>query len=228
VSNSEFVCFRAPDDQRVHAKWGPKENRIALTPCGFEHDVFFEAPFQCIVRKRQMADIIWAALKPCLISERVVDLFHSAGLTGFEIRPADVRLMFPHEPSESVYWQLIVTGWGGIVSPESGIRQVIDPTRPDGIFWGTATNPGAIIDAKQWDGSDFFIVWPLPNYWWISQRVVDVLMTNRLRRYEIAAPSEMDILCQAYSDGIKFSPGRLRQFFSLDRARHIGEPLGIF
>ena len=32
------------------------------------------------------------------------------------------------------------------------------------------TNPEFLIDESQWDGSDFFMVWPLPRFIFVSNR----------------------------------------------------------
>jgi hypothetical protein len=179
------------------------------------------------VRKRQFADIIWAGFWTCLISDPVLRLFQTEGVTGFDAYPADARLMFPHEPNEATYWQISVSGWGGFVHPDSGIHQVFDPTRAGKLLYSPCTNPETIIDTSQWDGSDFFIVWPLPMYWWISPKVVGLLEKHRLKRYEMAPPADLRF-GSPVADNIGFMPGRLRHYFEDERARLIGESLGIY
>jgi hypothetical protein len=187
------------------------------------HEQFFEHPFRCIVRKRQMGDILWPGTRPCLISNRVLNLFREAELSGFEVRPADVRLMFPHDPKDAVFWQLIVTGWGGIAHPDSGIHKISHPTRER--VYSHCTNAAAILDCEQWDGSDFFIVWPLPNYWWVTSRVEEVLRKGNFRHCRLVRPEHLRFAESV--DEVGFGPGRLSQYFTMDRARAIGEPLGI-
>jgi hypothetical protein len=149
-------------------------------------------------------------------------------VSGFEVVPAEVRLMFPHERHQAVFWQLWVTGWGGISSPESGIRQLEDPNRPGKLVYGPCTNLRAIIDPRQWDGSDFFFVWPLPAFWWITPKVVDILQQNKLKWFRLVPPEQLTTLKEETVDGIAFMPGRLRYYFDDERARLIGEPLGIY
>lgn len=190
VGDNTFSCFQGPNEYRYKAEWASHVNKYVILRNGDEHAWFFQRPFNCIVRKQQMADIIWSGILQCLISNHVLNLFREEGLTGFEVHPADVRLMFPHDPKEAVFWQLTVTGWGGMAGPSSGIRTISHATRSD--VYSHCTRPAAIIDQKQWDGSDFFIVWPIPNYWWVSSRVAALLKRNKLKRCRLVSPQDLE------------------------------------
>ena len=72
-----------------------------------------------------------------------------------------------------------------------------------------------MIDASQWDGSDFFIVWPLPLYVFVTSRVVQVIRDHRLMGVRLKTPAELEI------DGA--SPGRLSHWMPEDRARQLRE-----
>jgi hypothetical protein len=100
-----------------------------------------------------------------------------------------------------------------------------DPSGLDRLVYSPCANPGEIIDAKQWDGSDFFIVWPLPNYWWVTSKAAMLLQRHKLKRFRLVTPQELTFGLQAGEIG--FGPGRLRQYFSEERAKQIGGSLGI-
>ena len=218
--------FRSGHDYQQCPKWGPGENDHLWPSREMFHEQFFQRPFRCIVRKRQMGDILWPGTRPCLVSDRTLALFRAAKLTGFDVRPADVRLMFPHDPAEARFWQLVVNGWGGLARPESGIRQIADPAGSDRLCYTDCTNPGEIFDPRQWDGSDFFIVWPLPNFYWITDRVREVLQSNKLKHYRLMPAEELRF--ESSVGDVVFGPGGLRYHFTEERAREIGEPLGIY
>jgi len=225
--SSPFWCFEPRHDYQQCPKWGPGENRHVWPTREMFHNQFFENPFRCIVRKRQMGDILWPETRPCLVSDRTLSLFRSARLTGFDVRPADVRLLFPHDPHEAKFWQLIVTGWGGMARAESGIRRIPDPAGTGRLCYTGCTSPREIIDPDQWDRTDFFIVWPLPNYYWITDKVREILQSNELRHYRLLPPEEFKSEA-IVGDEVVFGPGGLRYYFSDERARGIGEPLGIY
>jgi hypothetical protein len=223
-ADGEFFHLTGPDEPSRKAEWG-KGNEYAIAPDGETYAWRFQRPFRCIVRKQQMGNIIWSGWIQCLISDRVLNLFRDEGVTGFEVHPADPRLMFPHDPKDAVFWLLTVTGWGGMARPESGITGLNDPTGLDRLAYSRCTNPGEIIDPTQWDGSDFFIVWPLPNYWWVTSKVANLLKEHKLKRFTLVPPQDLTFGLQ--SGEIDFLPGRLRQYFSEERAKQIGGPLGI-
>ena len=65
------------------------------------------------------------------------------------------------------------------------------------------------------------MVWPLPMYVFITDRVRKAILENHLSGVRITAISELK-----KTDG--FSPGRLRTCMPEGRARQLGEPLGIY
>jgi hypothetical protein len=224
MPTSSFYCFRRPGVSRLEAEWAEGNDYQTISD-GETCAWLFNRPFRCIVRKQQMADIIWSGWIQCLISDHVLNLFRDESITGFEVHRADPRLMFPHEPKDAIYWLLTVTGWGGMARAESGITRLRDSAGLDRLVYSRCTNPGEIIDANQWDGSDFFLVWPLPNYWWVTSKVATLLNKHKLKRFRIVPPQELTFGIE--SGEIGFSPGRLRQYFSEERAKQIGGPLEI-
>ncbi len=225
----EFFCFDDHRISRLYPKSGPGNTHRRMSDggcCWFE----FERPFRCIVRKSQMADILWGTLGlDCLISDRVLNIFRSEGITGFAVQRADARLMFPHDPKEAVFWTLSVTGWGGVARSESGMRRLDEPSMPDRFVYTPASDPAMIIDESQWDGSDFFMVWPMPAYRWVTSRVADIVARYKLKHVRLIPPAEMTVLTESGNkNGIGFTPEGLRHYLPEPRARKIGESLGIY
>lgn len=223
-TDGEFFRLTRPDESARNAEWA-KGNEYAMAADGETCGWLFQRPFRCIVRKQQMGDIIWSGWAQCLISDHVLKLFRDEGITGFEVHRADPRLMFPHDPKEAVFWLVTVTGWGGMARSESGITKIIDPSELGRLVYSRCINPAAIIDPQQWDGSDFFIVWPLPNYFWVTSKVASLLKKHKLKRFRLIPPQELTFGLQVGEIG--FGPGRLCQYFNEERAKQIGGPLGI-
>ena len=115
-----------------------------------------------------------------------------------------------------------MTGWGGVAPPESGIRLVQHCDACGALRYSGCNNPARIIDVSQWDGNDIFMVWPLPKFIFVTDRVLQMIRINRLRGVVLKSPGELDF----HSGG--FSPGRLSQNMPDARARKLGEPLGIY
>jgi hypothetical protein len=75
-----------------------------------------------------VGDFVWTWYSDCLITDRVLQLFHQAGLTGFKVRPVVVEKVkrLGKKKLEDIppLWELVVTGKGGDARPESGIRVI--------------------------------------------------------------------------------------------------------
>jgi hypothetical protein len=79
-----------------------------------------------------------------------------------------------------------------------------------------------LIDAAEWDGSDLFIVWPLPLYRFISERLAGILRTERSSGIKLIPASDIP-----FERGSLATPGRLLDWMPESRARALGDPLGI-
>src|SRR5690349_11849317 len=67
----------------------------------------------------QDQSMIWSWMSECLIHEQLLAILRAANLTGYRTRPATVR--FGNGVISKEYRELVVTGWGGVAPPESGI-----------------------------------------------------------------------------------------------------------
>ena len=60
-----------------------------------------------------------------------------------------------------------------------------------------------LIDASKWDGSDFFMVWPLPLFIFVTDRVVRAIHDSRLTGGVLKRPGDLDFsgVCGLVPDG---------------------------
>ncbi len=136
-----------------------------------------------ILSSPRVGDFVWTWQSECLITDRVLDLFQQAGLTGFEIRPVVVekvkRLGKRRLEEIPRLWELVVTGKGGDARPESGIG-VIYRCEACGMVRYSSYQNGILVDEQQWDRSDFFTVNGYPKYILVTERVKDLIIAHRL------------------------------------------------
>ncbi|HOP79129.1 MAG TPA: hypothetical protein PLZ21_01050 [Armatimonadota bacterium] len=174
---------------------------------------------------RRFTDFIWTWYSQCLIQDKVLNMFKEEGFTGFDVWPVRAKLKTrpnaPDAPEIPTLWEIILTGWGGIAPPESGIRviKIVEGCK----YYSSWTDASRIIDESQWDGSDFFMVWPLPGFIFVTDRVVEFINKNKLTGVK-AIPA--DAIAGPATESVV--PGYLRQWMPEPRAREIGEPLGIY
>ncbi len=171
------------------------------------------------LRGKGVEDFVWTWYSECLVQDHVLELFKARRFTGFDVKPAKARFKHRSEQARTL-WELIVTGWAGMAPPESGIKLIEHCPACRHQVYSACTHAERLIVPSHWDGSDFFIVWPLPNFIFVTDRVAKVVRENRLKGAVLKQPNELDL-----SGG--FTPGRLSYQMPPERARELGAALGI-
>ena len=172
---------------------------------------------------KEICDFIWIPILPyCIIRDSVLNLFRNKGITGFEVKPVKARFA-KSDKDPPLLWELIVTGWAGMAKPESGIRldEAASCQECGHLRYTGLRNPKELIAQREWDGSDVFMVWPMPRYIFVTDRVATIIRDSQLTGVRLVSMPEL-----RKTDG--FTPGRLHHYMPEDRARQLGEPLGIY
>jgi hypothetical protein len=175
---------------------------------------------------RQLEDFCTTSSSEYLSQDRVLELFRQHRFSGFAVKPVTARFEnSSHRPP--TLSELVVTGWAGLAKPESGIRfdEAGSCKICGSLHYTEITDAEQLIDESQWDGSDFFMVWPLPRYVFVTERVVDVIRDNHLTGVRFQPASEMKASPHVIPG---YGPGRLSYWMPEKRARELGEPLGIY
>jgi len=170
---------------------------------------------------KSKVDLVWTGVNECLISDKLLNLFKENNISGFTVYPAKVTYKNSEEKAPE-FWELIVTGWGGIAPESSGIKIHDYCEDCDRTKYTKPTHPEYLFDENLWDGSDFFMIWPMPGLRMVTQKVIDLLERNKIEYYVKIPVEEIKFTTNT------MSPGRLRNKMPEERAREIGEPLGIY
>lgn len=169
-------------------------------------------------------DFVWTWNADLLVRREVVSVFEAEGVTGFSTHPAMARFARgPGAAPAPILSEFVVTGWGGVASPLSGISldgKLSCPACGLLVYTGL-TNPANLIDERQWDGSDVFIAWPLPKFIIVTDRVADVI-----KRHELTG-AQLEKLEAIRVSAPTLSPGRLSYRMPEPRAHQLGDRLGI-
>ena len=166
-------------------------------------------------------DFTWVWGGDVLLSPRALSIFKQHDVTGFETRRAKVAYPKRSAAPPPELLELIVTGWGGPAAPAAGVS-LVSSCPACGYKCYVIAEPGRLIDPSSWDGSDIFIVWPLPKYRFVSERFATIIRKEKLSGTKLIPASDIPI-----AKGTEASPGRLTYRMPEKRAREIGEPLGI-
>lgn len=178
-------------------------------------------------------DFTWTWYGQCLIQDRVLQMLRDEGFTGFQVHPVSANWKRPPKrglpangvPEIPIIWELIPLGWGGVAPEESGMHLVrVDPATGRKVY-SKYTDPAKLVDEGQWDGSDFFILWPLPGHMFVSDRVAQFI-----KREDLTGAKMTRIQDLVWPGGIgdNCMPAPLHYYLPEPRASELGKPLGIY
>jgi hypothetical protein len=130
------------------------------------------------VVRRRVVDFSNPYFADIVITDRVLQTFEKAGLTGFRAEPTKIERVRKNCDKSKIplLWELIITG-SGHVHPDSGIR-LLRHCDGCGLDEYSAHEHRITIDESQWDGSDFFTVIERPSIYLVTERVKQVILEN--------------------------------------------------
>jgi hypothetical protein len=224
---SNFWCLGSPDSTARLADWDDEmDTETVICPIDEGHPRGGKrlTDLSVVLPGGAVQDFVWIWGSEGLVQDHVLKLFKANGLTGYQVKPVKARFKRASAQEPPVLWEIVVTGWAGIAPPESGIRLVEHCPACGFRVYSAWTNPERLIDSSQWDGSDFFIVWPLTGHIFITDRAADVIRGNRLSGAVLTPSTDL-----AFPQSVipQLSPGRLSYSMPEDRARELGAALGI-
>jgi len=147
-----------------------------ICPVNSQHRVSIRsAQLKVLLRTSNPSDFIWCGYIECLLQAKVIDYFLQQGWSGFSIAPAECTLKSRSQQTKIQVGELRVLGYGGIASsPGLSLKETCECGRE--VYQGKSK--GLKIDPQQWDGSDFFWVWPLPLGIIVTDRVAKALFKS--------------------------------------------------
>ncbi|MCX5661858.1 MAG: hypothetical protein NTW19_19445 [Planctomycetota bacterium] len=174
-------------------------------------------PLGVIFRKKVDTDFRWTWNSDCILTAKAIEVLRDEHVTGFEARP--IRAASPRQALPPL-WEMVVTGWGGMASEASGIQLTYRCPGCGHLKYSGALQADALVDESRWDGSDVFMVWPMPRFFLAAPRVTTIIRKHKLTGVRAVPLHKLNL-----RDG--FTPGRLSQWMPEERARELGEPLDI-
>ncbi|WP_162601562.1 hypothetical protein [Occallatibacter savannae] len=166
--------------------------------------------------------IIWGP--QITVHVTVVERLEREGFTGFRTQPA--RVSFLDGGISDQYKEFTVTGWAGVVRPESGMR-VLESC--SGCLWknyGPIADFDNVIDWDQWTGEDFFFVWPLTGHRLCTERAAKWLEVSGIRSFCLGQGFE-SLQREKRSLNFGIPRGPLSSVLPEDLAIKYGKSLGL-
>ena len=225
MTDTRFWNLCSPESTRKLAEWVHEEMDLESVVCPIE-DGHQRAgkrltDLSVTLSGRTIDDFVWTWYSECLVQDRVLEVFRTCGLTGYDVKPVKARFKRRAGEEPPRLWELVTIGWAGMAPVDCGIGIKRHCNACGSTIYTGCSDTSKLISTSQWDGSDFFMVWPLPGHIFVTPRAVQAIQDNRLSGAILKPVEALDLASGT------FSPGRLSYWMPEDRARELGGLLGI-
>ena len=158
------------DDKLPYASGMQLDTRLCHADSSHAAVSRWPRPLKVIGNPRFITDFEWTVYSDAIISEDVAKGLRSNGFSGIDLNPVEFYST-TETPFGRESWELKVTGWGGVAPASSGIRVLKRCAYCGHTDYSGYTSKENLFDIDKWDGSDFFLIWPLPRYIFITDDV---------------------------------------------------------
>ena len=179
-----------------------------------EKEVHKAVPVKHSMGGKSLSDIIWTTNAfPFIVSERIIDLFKSNGITGW--KSYDVNIFSKNNQLiDQKYYGLIITGRCGY-QDNSQSSIVMDK-------FGITTEPhakGFYFKDNYWDGTDLFMCKTDENgestmFRFCSQKVADLIKKEKIKNLSLKKTTDFSLSISLYdiklTDKQKFEMEKLK------------------
>ncbi len=214
-----YVRELSPNSNKEFDRW----ERIPSPTCDEHKTRRRVGPLHHFVSHNKRDELIVWGLE-IAVHASLVEQFEREGFTGFRTQPAFVT--FRDSATSDEYREFNITGWAGVVRPESGMRVIASCPGCHWKNYGPITDFAQVIDWEQWTEEDFFFVWPLVGQRLCTQRVANFLKSTGTKNLRIGPGFS---LLQERPNSLHFGipRGALSEYLPKDLAIKYGEPLGL-
>jgi hypothetical protein len=172
-------------------------------------------PIKVVGPVQRMTDFEWSVYNDIFVENDIVNKLQSTGFSGIEFRSAELYTT-TETPIGRQLFELKVTGWGGMAHPSSGIRvQEKCPLCGRSVYRGH-TSAAHLFDIDKWDGSDFFLIWPMPKYVFVTSEVAKFILKERYSGVNVC---ELGSFPKSIAGG--YSPGHIQDWYDKEEAAKI-------
>lgn len=248
----QFWYLTWPLERSAEVEWAKEMTSVPIGLCPLNPvHLSWEriSPLRVEIPRKRIYEFQWGAPGECIITDAVLKVLRDEGITGFEVQPVEakwrVRTKPPDPTKEDLgdylghvtpkvaaalppippLWELKVRGWGGLLAEDTGVR-LIDFCPGCGSSGYKQWKTGRFrIDESQWDGSDVFMVWPVPLYIFISDRLAQIIRRMRWGGVRLVRAEDLPGADER-SDSL--GPGPLTWYMADYLARQRGEPRGLY
>jgi len=169
-----------------------------------------------------LKDFTWTWDSDMLISPRALAVLQRHRITGFQVRRVEAEYPKTIKAAPPELYEVLVTGWAGWPAREAGLAVLRScPACGDTLF--SMAHPMRLIDPTAWDGSDIFIVWPLPRFRFVTDRLAHIIRQEKLSGATLLPLEKIRM-----EPGSEIDAGSLLQWMPEERANLLRQQFGVY
>ncbi len=219
----KFWLLTYPDNQRPLERAAQPTYDETSCPSTDRHAICKRmGDLHVIAHPSGLRDFTWTWISDMLISPKALALFERHSVTGFEVRRVVAEYPNPIRAQPPELYEVIVTGWGGLPAREAGLT-AMNSCPTCGYKKFSVAEPSRLIDPTAWDGSDIFMVWPLPRYRFVTDRLAGLIRKEKLSGAKLIPAQEIPM-----ERGTTLNPGSLFEWMPEERASLLRQRFGIY
>jgi len=175
-------------------------------------------PLEVIAPVEPHYDFQWTPYREPIVTPQVRQAFETAEITGLRFIPVRTQTTLG-DPFYQELYEMPVTGWGGMAPVGSGIRIKEECPRCKWRVFTGYQNAARLFNLDDWDGSDLFLIWPLPRFAMATGKAREVILAGRFTGVKLVPLTELQM--KALTPG--FTPGSVYNWFDEPRASELAE-----
>jgi len=179
-------------------------------------------PLKIVAPVQRMTDFEWTVYRDIIIEEDIVDSLKSADFSGVKFQGVEL-FTTTKTPLGRRAFELTAVGWGGMARADSGIHVVKECPFCKRRVYSGFKDPERLFSSEEWDGSDFFVIWPMPKYVFITRKVVDYMLKSGYSGVLVKPINKFP-----KSIAVGYSPGHLDDWFDGQKLAAIKRQFGSY
>jgi hypothetical protein len=220
---SQFWLLDPPEDQGLLVRAATPQAEKTPCPVSSDHSARLKRTGDLHVIADPLAekDFTWTWRNDLLVSPGVLAAFRRHRVTGFEVRPIVAAYPEPVKTRPPELYEIIITGWAGLPSAKAGLSVTRSCPACSRKRYAVA-DPSHLIDSDTWDGSDLFIVWPLPRFPFASDRLANIIRQERFSGVALVPATKVNLAANA-----ELNPGSLFEWMPERRALELAKQFDL-
>jgi hypothetical protein len=219
VFNVEEIFWVSPDinfDQRLsYTSNMAMRNEVCARGRDHARRQGWPRPLGLIAPIYPLTDFECTVYNDMLVSPEIANGLKAEGFSGLYFSVARLHTT-TETPLSRDALELRVSGWGGVAPRKSGVQVTSECPVCKWRVYSDYTDPNELFSVDEWDGSDFFIIWPMPRFIMVTRSVRNYLLKARYSGIKLRTLRELRA-----GPGGTITPGHLGDWFDEEKIKEI-------